>query len=214
MLKALLWKEFRELMPLCIAAFAAELLLAGVALNGWRLHRAADVWGIVPLFWGVAVLVSLCMGYWQNSHEDTQNTFQFLLHRPLRRSTILLIKWLYGLLICLVFGPIPILISTAFAEVTFPDQVPSSLQMAGGVCIGIWILYGGAFLSGLRPARHYTRYLPLVAGFFLFVVFQMFYSSLLPRNPLGAACFLLLAAPIAACSVVVALHVGNTRDYS
>ena len=109
MLKSLIWKEFRELLPMCATAVATQALLFSYALSAWRLHRPGDAYAIWPLSYVTALLLGVAIGIWQNMRDDNQNTFQFLLHRPVNRLLIFGIRILYGVAVCLVVGMAPLI---------------------------------------------------------------------------------------------------------
>ncbi len=152
MLKSLVWKEFREVLPICAMAMATQLLLFGYAVNVWRLHQPRDASSVWPLLYLTAVLLGVAVGIWQNVRDDNQGTFQFLLHRPIRRSTIFTVRLLLGAAICLIVGLMPLLFFTTWVEGINPNRETPAAEVIRGLCAGIWLLYTGAFLSVLRPA--------------------------------------------------------------
>ena len=151
MLKSLVWKEFREVLPICAMAMATQLLLFGYAVNVWRLHQPRDASSVWPLLYLTAVLLGVAVGIWQNVRDDNQGTFQFLLHRPIRRSTIFTVRLLLGAAICLIVGLMPLLFFTTWVEGINPNRETPAAEVIRGLCAGIWLLYTGAFLSVLRP---------------------------------------------------------------
>jgi ABC-type transport system involved in multi-copper enzyme maturation permease subunit len=180
MLKSLVWKEFREVLPVCAIAMAAQLLLFGYAVNVWRIHQPRDAYDIWPLLYLNAVLMGVALGIWQNVRDDNQGTFQFLLHRPIKRSTIFTVRLLLGAAVCLIVGLLPLVFFTIWVEGINPNRETPISEVIYALCAGIWLLYTGAFLSVLRPGRWYgSRFLPLFAGIFLFILIQIFFSTAL-----------------------------------
>jgi ABC-type transport system involved in multi-copper enzyme maturation permease subunit len=214
MLKALLWKEFRELMPLCIVAPGLELLFIAIGINGWQQRHANDVWMMYPVLYIFAIIIPLVLGYWQNAPEDSYNTFQFLLQRPVSRKYVFGAKLLFGAIVCIAFCIVPLVSFATFAQTVYPDRQANPQSSLWIPVFGIWLLYAGAFLASVRPARRYrSRFFPLFAGIFLFVVLFMFFPLLWPTHPLGFLFILVLALMLAAVIALVAVHVGCTRDY-
>src|SRR4029079_13273410 len=81
MLKSLLWKEFRELLPLSVAALAAQaFLLLGLMRFSAIVTAAAsqrDAESIWPIMCTIAVLFAVAAGLWQCARENQANHYQF-----------------------------------------------------------------------------------------------------------------------------------------
>jgi hypothetical protein len=113
-------------------------------------------------------LLALVLGFRQSISETVQGTYLFLLHRPWSRSAIVLTKLAVGVGILLVCSAWPIVAYGAWAAT--PGHVPAPFEWS---MTGIaWrqlavmpLMYLGAFLSALRPARWLgTRLVPLAAS--------------------------------------------------
>jgi hypothetical protein len=93
MLKAMLWKELRDLLPVIVAAVAAQLFIVGGLLHDWRGSRWHHDRGTLELTWTflyiIAVLFAVVCGMWQTGREAIGSHYQFLLHRPLSRHAII-----------------------------------------------------------------------------------------------------------------------------
>ena len=164
MLKSLVWKEFREVLPICATAIAAQLILVAYAVNVWRIHQPRDAYGVWPLLYLVALLLGVAIGIWQNVRDDNQSTFQFLLHRPVKRSVIFTTRLTVGVVSSMIVGLLPLVCFTLWMEGMVPNRGEGTWEPLRGLCAGIWLLYAGAFLSVLRPgagtAAGFCHFLP------------------------------------------------------
>jgi hypothetical protein len=215
MLKALVWKEFRELLPMGTIAIGVQVLLICYAMNDWRVHHnPGNVAGTFPVLYIASMVFVLCAGLWQGAREISQNTYQFLLQRPVTRTSVFGIKVGFGALVCIVAGLAPIVLFTAWAQnVVRRDE--DTVSTVWGLCGGAWLIYFGALLSGLWPARWYgSRFYPLLAGILLYILLQFFYSTL-DQIAWPSHDVIPLLGPIISLGFVLAiLYVGQTRDYS
>jgi hypothetical protein len=134
----------------------------------------------------------------------------FLLHRPASLWRVLAAKLAVGAGLYLICGLVAILSYAAWAAMPGKHASPFRWWMtayaweAWGV---IAVVYLGAFLAGIRPARWFgTRLLPLAAGGLLAVllVFLLFWPLV------GIAAFLLVAA----CLVGLIHFTARSRDFS
>jgi ABC-type transport system involved in multi-copper enzyme maturation permease subunit len=213
MLKSLWWKELRELLPLIVAAIAAQGFLIVGMLQESR-PRPDTIW---PMLYMIAVLFAAAAGLWQTWRESFANHYQFLLHRPLKRRTIFTAKMIFGILVVLLFVALPFLCFSIWGDnqMRVHLQDPKLVGEAAGLCASISVLYLSAFLSGLRPGRWYgSQFLPLLAGILLYIVLQI-----VADFALDASSFLwvsaLVAGPIIGAGFAIAiLSVGRIRDFS
>jgi len=185
MIRALVIKELKETwLLMAAAALAYGWLLCG--LTGWG-PAAVETptsnmffiwinrWGIPFVDGGfdntfivITGLLAITFGLLQSVRESRQATYLFLLHRPWPRWAFFLTKLAVGATIILVISSLPILIYARWAAT--PGNVPAPFEWSmTGPAWEIWLMmpliYLGAFLSGLRPARwHATRLLPLAAS--------------------------------------------------
>jgi ABC-type transport system involved in multi-copper enzyme maturation permease subunit len=218
MIKALALKELREVFPLAILGLAVQLVLV-TALVG--LKPVANWLPLASLgvpfqeqvlaapFATVGVVFTLLLGFRQSAWEAGQGTYKFLLHRPIRRETIFLVKLGTGAGVYLFCTLVPLLLYAYWASI--PGHYPgpfewSMTEFAWRLCFLMPLVYLGAFLSGLRPARWYgTRLLPLAACGLLTAFFAVFPWWRLLGLPLAILTYALLVLSIC--------HVARVRDY-
>jgi hypothetical protein len=225
MLTALARKEMREILPLVAVAMVAELCLAGTAMG---MHLGLDLffyqsYQAIPFvsdqatigrrFFYVAGVMACAVGLWQTLMESSRGTFQFLLHRPFERNAIFGTKLAVGMICVLAVSATPILCYALWAATPGNHASPFQWSMTGWAW-RLWaqmpLLYSGAFLSGLRPARWFgSRCLPLASAVALILVGEAFAVWIVGPVPIFAAS---LAA--VAIYIVAILHVGRTRDFS
>ena len=226
MIKALALKELREIAGIAAVALLANLVLAA-ALMGMqpfaRLLKSGFTHGIPfvnpdirPVLSFVAVPLALALGFRQSAWEAGQGTYQFLLHRPIGRSTVYLMKLATGIGAFLACTAVPILLCAWWAATSGHHPSPFSWSMtspAWQLCMVLPLLYLGAFLSGLRPARWYgTRLLPLVAatGF----VVLLLYGPQTLRVEFPWTTVLPVALVLEALLISSICYVARMRDYS
>jgi len=218
MLKALVWKEFRELMPLILLTIIAEFALVCTAM-GMQLGLSSSERGEIPFigtdlsaFIVTVPAIFVCaMALMQTWWESSRGTFLFLLHRPLPRSEIIAAKLLLGTVVCLIVTLLPTFVYALWAAAPGTHASPFDWSMTDSTwrqCLAIPVLYFGAFLSGMRPARWFvSRFFPLAASVAVF---------LLQISAPGGFVPLLVAFGLAvdAYFVWVIFDVAATRDFS
>lgn len=177
-MKALALKELREVVG--IAAVALGLYLAmvfssmGIKLFTWFPFLPQGTRGLpfnsefMSFFGFVSVVFALALGFRQSAWEASRGTYLFLLHRPLARNAIFLTKLAVGGGLLLLCAAAPILLYGWWAATPGHHASPFFWSMtvpAWRFALLTLLLYFGAFLSGLRPARWFgTRLLPLFAA--------------------------------------------------
>ncbi|HTU19188.1 MAG TPA: hypothetical protein VMG10_14100 [Gemmataceae bacterium] len=188
-MKVLAWKELREVFVIMAVALAWYLALAvntmGAKVFNWMPAMPHGTMGIPFLDGGfaemhtlISALFALALGFRQSAWESSRGTYLFLLHRPLRRETVFLIKLATGAAVFLLCASLPILLYAWWAFLPGHHPGPFEWSMTGEtwrLLFLMLLLYLGAFLSGLRPARWFgTRLLPLVGSLLMMVmVYQM-----------------------------------------
>lgn len=102
MIRGLIRKELRQLLPLIVALGVLFLWgvvdtlilhpadIGGFAQDSWLFGKKADGQALIELFLGVLIAYSLFPG------EHAQRTIDFLYTLPLRRQTLFLVKYLVG----------------------------------------------------------------------------------------------------------------------
>jgi hypothetical protein len=220
-MKALALKELREVFGITAVALGGYLALV-VSLMGGKVfdwvpgmpNGTEEVpftgGGFTTFFTFVSVVFAVALGFRQSAWESARGTYLFLLHRPVPREVIFLTKLATGAGVLLLCAGLPVVLYGWWAAVPGHHPSPFAWEMTGPVwrlALLMPLLYLGAFLSGLRPARWFgTRLLPLVAAVVLLVLLNM-----LPGWwPLG---FPLLAAPYGLL-VANVCFVARVRDYA
>ena len=158
----------------------------------------------------VSVVFAVALGFRQSAWESARGTYLFLLHRPLARDRIFLTKLAVGGGVLLLGAGLPIVLYGWWAAVPGHHPSPFAWSMTGPA----WrlafltpLLYLGAFLSGLRPARWFgTRLLPLVAAVVFLVLLNVLPSWWSLSFPLAVLLYGLLVANVC--------FVARTRDYA
>jgi hypothetical protein len=219
MIKALAIKELREVVPFAALGLFVQLL-AVAALIGLKpfadwvpLHQLGVPFQervVTPPFGTVGVVLTLLLGFRQSVWESGQGTYKFLLHRPIRREVIFLTKLGTGAGVYLLCTLVPLLLYASWVGVPGHYPGPFEWSMTGfawRLCFLMPLVYLGAFLSGLRPARWYgTRLLPLAACGLL----TAFLATFAWWWPLG----FLLAILTYGALVLAVCHVARVRDYA
>ena len=219
MLTKLALKELHETAWIVAAALAVYLYLTmsmiGLNIGPWvAFGRGYNIPFLAEEFVGLFAMVAACLaialGFRQTVGESAKGTFLFLLHRPAAREQLIGTKLLVGLGLYLICSAIPIAIYAGWAATPGTHASPFEWSMT----IPIWkvwitmpILYLGAFLSGLRPARWYgSRLFPLAtcggAAFFFALM------------PWWGIVGLVAVVGLAALLVAQILYVARTRDFS
>jgi ABC-type transport system involved in multi-copper enzyme maturation permease subunit len=221
MWKALILKELRGVMP--IACLAAIAYLACVAnMIGYPVFFGMMEIGTntIPFLndsfvndiMCVGMVFAAALGFWQTISENHRGTWLFLLHRPMSMRKIITAKLMVGTVVYLVVTSLAILLYAFWASKPGHHASPFAWWMTAetwGYAFLALLIYYGAFLSGLRPARWFgTRVLPCIG----FLVLYMAIPELFPRQLwLWGIAPTLLALAI---FISVTFHVAETRDFS
>ena len=157
----------------------------------------------------VASSLAVVLGFRQSIAELLQGTAPFLLHRPMSRRSIILIKMLSGAGLLLACTLLPILIYAAWAATPGTHPAPFEWSMTAPI-LHIWVtmplVYLGAFASGIRPARWFgSRLFPLVV-----VAMPSYLLQFLPHWSLIALPVLLLATAAMISNILLE---ADTRDF-
>jgi ABC-type transport system involved in multi-copper enzyme maturation permease subunit len=230
MLKSLVWKEFRELLPISVLAIAAEMLLIGVlaaerAYRGIvRIEPRTEAEAVWPLLYIVALIYPIAAGLWQVWRENTYGNFQFLLHRPVSRNTLMGVKLICGATACALIICVPVIFFAMWIDSeVFHHQRTWITNSAVSLCFGIGLLYVSAFLSALRPARWYgSMFFPLWVGIGVYIISQILAStstwlseSMRTTESNWLWIFALALGPtVIFCFIPAILYSANKRDYS
>jgi len=218
MLKALLWKEVRDLRGWFVLAIVAQLYLAGVAtgLDFGPLRAGGGVPFVDDFvtyyFFFVAFVFAAVAGLWQTLLESLRGTWAFLLHRPAPRNQLFGVKLLVGGSATLIVATLPVMLYAVWAATPGRHSSPFFWSMSGWAwqaAVAVPIVYLGAFMSGLRPARWFGSLLfPLAGSFLCLVLTQSLVATW--AWPLGVPICLVVEALL----VASIMYVAATRDYS
>ena len=220
MTSALLYKEFRETLPIAAVGLAC---LVFVALDAMEYSPIPDllggrISGAIPfLSWGdsfagnfqmTAGALALALGFWHSLGDFWGEAHLFLLHRPVARRSIYVTKLVVGLAAYLLCAVIPIVLYACWAATPGTHASPFDWSMTLPVW-GAWFsavtLYLGAFLSGLRPAAWIgTRLAPLAAAAAVLAITQT--VGYLP-GPLSVVLYVLLL-------IAAILFTAEGRDFA
>lgn len=231
MLKALMFKELREVRGIAVLALLiyAFLLTCAIAPTLWwdYVPLAQSSWTGRPMdtllpfiedrftsdFAYASAVLAIALGLWQTAGETKRGTFAFLLHRPVTRRQVIGLKLSVGVMIYLLCAALPLLAYCLWAATPGTHAGPFEWSMSWPAWTRWWattLLYAGAFLTGVRPARWYgTRLLPLVAALAGYSTTGIAIDY--PQTTVWV-CLAILAADIWLISTI--LFVSQTRDFS
>jgi hypothetical protein len=214
--RALIIKELRECAPVAaIAALAAAytvwILTGGSAFPGvpgstWSVPFVNDDIYLPLLL--IAGGLAIALGFKQTVLEDVLGTYGYLLYRPVGRQRVFQLKLLVGLVLVQAIAGAMIFSYALWAATPGTHASPFFWSMTTTAWT-VWavqpLVYLGAAISGLRPARWYaSRLMPLLGACVIAVV--------LVAQPwwwITAAGTLLASA----CLAVGLLHVAQSRDF-
>lgn len=230
MTKALLYKEFRETLPIAAIGLACLLL---VALDAMELSPLPDLLGgryigVIPFIGNLdqflarfnmaAGALAIALGFWHSLGDFWGEAHLFLLHRPISRRAVYAVKLCVGLVAYAVCAAIPILLYAAWAATPGTHASPFEWSMtlpSWSAWFGIATIYLGAFLSGLRPAAWLgTRLAPLAAAG---GVLAVAYALVLLTAWFGVGSFLLFPLLLVVADVAFIasiLFTAQVRDFS
>jgi hypothetical protein len=178
-MRALAFKELREVFGIAAVALGGYLVLVaslmGAKVFDWIPAIPSGTQevpftgvGFTVFFTFVSVVFAVALGFRQSVWESARGTYLFLLHRPVPRNVVFLVKLGVGLGVLLACASLPIVLYGGWASVPGTHPSPFAWSMtepAWQMALLMPLLYLGAFLSGLRPGRWFgTRLFPLVAS--------------------------------------------------
>ncbi len=219
-MKALAWKELRETLSIAVIAMLGYAALL-VNLMGGRVFywvpglpkQPEDVpfvsGDFASVFTVVSFLLAVALGFRQSAWESSRGTYLFLLHRPLPRQAIFLTKLATGMGVLLFCAGVPIVVYGIWAMTPGCHAGPFEWSMTASawrILLPMPLVYLGAFLSGLRPARWFgTRLLPLIASLALLIFMSMLRGW-----------FLVLPLSLGLCGLLIVdvCFVARARDYA
>jgi len=188
---------------------------AGYAVLPFRSMRNVDEipfldGSFLTSFCFVSVALAAALGLGQTVSESRWGTWLFLLHRPVSMWQVLAAKLAVGASLYLLCGLIAIFSYAAWAAMPGKHASPFMWWMTANAWKA-WgvnaIVYLGAFLAGIRPARWFgTRLLPLAAAGVLAAL--LLFPFCWPL--VGIAALLLVAA----CLIGLIHFAARSRDFS
>jgi hypothetical protein len=217
MIKTLAVKELREVLGIAALGLGLGLVIVGALagvrpLDDWLGRPRAEQPFHPQTLQGylvAGVLFALLLGLRQSLGDQVRGTYAFLLHRPVRRATVILTKLATGVAVLGVGTGLPLALYAVWAATPGNVAAPFAWWMtgyAGRVWFLLPLMYLGAFLSGLRPGRWYgTRLLPLAAAGLVGLLLLQDVAWWWIGFPAALAMDGLL--------VVGICYVGGTRDY-
>jgi hypothetical protein len=220
-MKALVLKELREVFGIAAAALGCYLALVvnlmGAKVFDWVPGIPSGTQevpftgsGFTGFFSFVSMAFAVALGFRQSAWESSRGTYLFLLHRPQSRDRIFLTKLAVGVGVLLLSGSLPIVLYAWWAAVPGHHPSPFEWSMTGRAWRLVFLmplLYLGAFLSGLRPARWFgTRLLPRAAAVLFLVLLNVLPSWWTLSFPPAVLLYGLLMANVC--------FVARTRDYA
>jgi hypothetical protein len=182
--RALAFKELRETAWLAALA-AACLMFFVVDIMGYEIHferlQISSLHALQPsygqpppflhpelpvLLATVGIPFALFLGFRQSLGESYRGLWQFLLHLPLARGSIIASKLAVGTGLLLAGLGVPLVVYAIWAAIPGTHASPFEWWMTGHawrIVCGMTMAYLAAFLCGIRAARwHGSRLLPLV----------------------------------------------------
>ncbi len=139
---ALMRKELREVLGIAVAALGCYLALV-VSLMG----TMAFYWvpgmprgpedvpftsgDFTSIFTLISVVFAAALGFRQSAWESSRGTYLFLLHRPMRRTTIFLAKLTTGIAVFLLCSSVPIVLYAGWVSMPGHHAGPFEWSMTG-----------------------------------------------------------------------------------
>jgi ABC-type transport system involved in multi-copper enzyme maturation permease subunit len=212
-MQALIKRELRNSAPVMAVALISYFLAfaLGMGLIGLTSSTPYDVLS-VPFAKSdtyvfavmVGALFAIVLGLRQANADLTGGTALFLLHRPIDRRRLFLLKITMGLAVFLVVTAVPLLVFIIRAAVPGFDAAPFRIGMLTESLLlfaSLTIVYLASFLSGLRSGAWYgTRLVPIVGALFVVTISVLSNTLILRVGPLvsvtiiAAANYLLIQA--------------------
>lgn len=217
MLRALIWKEVREIWVIAAVGLAINYWIVVGAMGfqlGFVSNPDSSPFGsndsTITSVTVLSSLVALILGWWQNYHEEIRETRRFLYHRPLKQMRIIAIKAIVGLSTSLLIAVIPILHYTLWAATPGTHPSPFYWWMTAWflACIAaIPLLYLGGFLGGLAPNEFFgMRDFAMLAGILSGILVGITIQE-------GNTAILLIVISVTTLLFVTCIrHVTKTRD--
>ena len=216
MIKALAIKELRESLGLLALALLCAVGIVGpfmgISVVPWR--GTQDAWypfvdGLHLWDQGLGLGVfAFILGLKQTAWESHQGTFNFLLHRPVPRSTVFIVKLLVGAIAVVAVNAFLIGLYGWWSATPGNHASPFYWSMtipSWKLGVSLLLVYLSGFLSGMRPGRWFgTRLVPGAFGAACVYTISMF--------PLWWWYSLLIGLPAAAAMLVAIFYYVEASD--
>ena len=219
MIRALALKEIRECLVVLIVGLGVLLFYtatyAGFSLfsmsGSLRTRTIAFVYPqFVPTFVLLVGAIAIVLGLKQSVWEFDRTSCLFLLHRPVQRWRLIGTKLVVGTFLLTAVCAAPIIVLGLWASLPGNQAAPffwSMTQEAWRATFSVSIIYFGAFLSGIRPARWYgTRVFPVLGAIVCALLIQVLPAWWL----LGVTAIVVIDLILTETIMVTA----NCRDYA
>lgn len=164
--------------------------------------------------------LAIILAAWQTWGESLQRTWNFLLHRPLKRNTIIRVKLAVGLTLLLAGTGLPLLVYAIWAAIPGRHANPFQWWMTL-LMLRVWfattMIYLGVFLCGIREARWCaSRFWPMLpAGVILYV---QYLAAISASTGQGSRVLLLISDSLVIASVLTLLaaipYATRDRDFA
>lgn len=169
------------------------------------------------VFTVIAILAAIVLGLHQTVWESWRQTSLFLLHRPLPRTEVFLVKLLAGSLLLIAVTGVPLLFFSLWAATPGSHASPFYWGMTESWWRSIavaWICYLGAFLSGIRPAYWLgSRIWPFLAAGTIAVAFKLVAGEFFVTSVAAISLIYLGFLALGACLVASILETARQREY-
>jgi hypothetical protein len=218
MFRAMVYKELRETTGIVLIGLAFYFYFTVKAMRHDLLFSTSiDYLFEIPLIGGsylssfvwVSAGLTIALGFRQSLGEALRGTWKFLLHRPVGRTQLILVKLLVGVAVYLVCAAAAVLAYAWWAATPGTHASPfewSMTEQLWKVWMAMPLVYLGAFLSGIRPGRWVgTRLLPVAAASAM--------AALVPFLRWWPVCGLGLIALSSVVLVSSIFFVVRTRDF-
>ena len=223
---ALLSKELRECGLYAAIALLAQIHFLGEGMglpliplmsNGRGVEIPFLASGRESTFTTIAILAAIVLGLHQTAWESWRQTTLFLLHRPLPRPQIYLLKIVAGSLLLVGVAAVPLFVYSLWASMPGTHASPFYWSMTEpwwrsvAVC---WVCYLGAFLTGIRPAYWVgSRTWPLITALVMSLALKFSLNGL-TLSPFVAVGLCYTGCLLMGSGLIISiLQTARTREY-
>ena len=223
MTRALLYKEFRETLPIALLGLAVLLVLGGTSttnspasnpLHSLLNDRPDAIPFVSDAFTSrltiTASVFAMALGFWQTLGDFHRDAQLFLLHRPVTRRQLYGMKLVMGVGVYLLCTGLAIVVYAIWAAMPGNHASPFDWSMtlpAWRTWLSVTCLYLAAALCGVYPAAWLgTRLAPLAAVGAIY--------SICSALSAPAAAMLAVVAVMDIALAAAILHVVKVRNFA